>query len=311
MATAVFTPVVSRALGDPLTVAIWTDQIQDDMNQLAGAHRQLLTNGGFEVWQRGVGPFTTTATYGPDRWLLTVGATTLTVTKETTTVGAGSAASLKAVSTGAGVNNLSQKVEDFAQLRGRDLSLSVRVHQSLANAVTLQIADDAGNTSSATSATTGGFVTLTVTRTIGAGTNSVVVFILLATGSTVYLDNAMLVIGPAPAPYQPLHPQEELARCQRYYEVHGGLSGVFPDLTQYASAGAEIHRHSYVWHVQKGGAPTVTKNGTWAVLNCGQPSVGFGTVNGYTLVATSTAAGLMSFSPNSGDDTVTAEYNPP
>src|SRR5499427_6610596 len=44
------------------------------------ARLNLLTNGGFEIWQRGNGPFTATGVYGPDRWQLGItGTDTLSV----------------------------------------------------------------------------------------------------------------------------------------------------------------------------------------------------------------------------------------
>src|SRR5262252_4977444 len=44
------------------------------------ARLNLVTNGGFEIWQRGNGPFTATGVYGPDRWQLGItGTDTLSV----------------------------------------------------------------------------------------------------------------------------------------------------------------------------------------------------------------------------------------
>lgn len=311
MATATFTTVVARAIGDPLTQPIWQDQIQDNVNQLAGSHRQLLVNGGFEpqCWQRGAGPFTANGAYTADRWLLTIASGTATVTQETSIVDTGSGASLKIVTVGTVNQNISQKIEDLAQLRGRTISLSVRVRQSVASAVIARISAAGGSADAATSATTGAFVTLSVSMAVGAADAGPlqIQFIFSAAG-TFYLDNAMLVIGPAPAPYQPLHPQEDLARCERYYEVHGGITGAFI-VIGYGAAGA--NNGNYIsFHTKKGGLPTVTKNGTWSVTNCGQPATSFIDTNGYAISATVTALGSYNFSCNSSDDNTVSEYNP-
>jgi hypothetical protein len=309
MATATFTTVVSRAIGDPLTQPIWTDQLQDNLNQLGGSHRNQLTNGGFDIWQRGAGPFTTSV-YTADRWLVFLGGgDTLTVTQETSVVDTPSPASLKAVYTfGGGSTSISQRVEQHASLKGKTVSVSMRVQQGTASGVTLQLNDGVGTTSAATSTTTGSYVTLTATRTLSASATLLLVTVSLTASGTYYFDNAMLVIGPAPAPYQPLHPQEDLVRCQRYYEVLGVATSTIY-CQGYQAAGQDAG-FTLFWKVTKGGTPTITKNGTWLVTNCAQPVIGAPSVGSCYMVATVTALGNYAFSPNSTDDTVTAEYNP-
>lgn len=305
MATATFTTVEARVT-QQLTNAIWADEIQDNLNQLGGAHRNLLTNGGFEVWQRGAGPFGGSGFYTADRWTTSLFAGTNTVTKETTTIDGG-AASLKNVVTSPTSIYILQRIEDYAQLRGQTISLSVRVNQSVASGAVAVITDSSGTTTGSAVATTGSFVTLTVTRTLGAAITTLDVGVQFTAAGTFYLDNAMLVIGPAPAPYRPLHPQEELARCQRYYEI---LSA---DYNTVASAGAQNLGYALNYRQDKGGTPTLTKNGTWSVTNCGQPSVTARTgqeTRMVTIFAASTAAGVMQFTANSGDDTISAEWNP-
>jgi hypothetical protein len=301
MATAAFTTVVDRSIGDPLTEAIWDDQLKDNINQLGGAHRNLLTNGGFEIWQRGTGSFTTSGAYSADRWLITNSGANQTVTKETSTIDGGLAA-LKCVVSSTNAN-VDQKLEDYASLRGRTLSLSIRAQQSASGIINVTLNDSAGGTNVVSSSTTGSYQTMVVSRTINAAATSVTVTIQISTG-TVYLDNAMLVIGPSPAPYQPLHPQEDLARCQRYYEVTivnylGSAQGASHTMGQWLP-----------FAVTKSGTPTITKNGTWAVTNCAQPSVGTAAATGLAVFTTSSAAGAVQFVGNSADDTVSAEHNP-
>lgn len=313
MATAVFTEVEAR-VDQPLTNAIYADQIQDNVNQLAGAHRNLLVNGGFEVAQRGAGPFTAAGAWTLDRWqLLETAPGAGSVTRETTIVETNSGASLAVVvsgiSGGSGLVDLAQVVEQHVQLRGQTVSFSMRVRQSVANGAHLFIGAGGGtpvNVTGASSATTGQFVTLTATATLPTDATSLQVLCEITANGTYYLDNAMLVIGPAPAPYRPLHPQEELARCQRYYEITSA------ELQSYMSAGNNIGLYvPYV--VTKGGTPTTTKNGTWAVVNCAQPSVlqrtGFERY-GITIFTPATALGQTVFSTNSADDTITVEWNP-
>lgn len=311
MATAAFTTVESR-VDQQLTNTIWADEIKDNINQLGGAHRQLLVNGGFEYWQRGAGSFTAPDAYGADRWqnnlnILDV----ITVTKETSIVDGASVAALKTIAgnLGASPYSIRQTIEDYAQLKGKTVSFSVRVQQNVASSVSLKLDDGVGSTTGSTVATTGSYVTLTVTHTLNASATRLFCDVVIVRNTTTYLDNAMLVVGPAPAPYRPLHPQEELARCQRYYEVHGGVNGVMT-MAGYNAAGAASQ--AYIpYAVPKGGTPTVTKNGTWGVVNCGQPTIAGAYANGYSLQVAVTALGSYSVSCNSSDDNTTSEWNPP
>lgn len=308
MADATFTTVVAR-VDQQLTNAIWEDQIRDNLNQLAGSHRNHLVNGGMEVWQRGAGGFTTSV-YTADRWLQTISNGTSTVTQETSVVDTSSGNSLKIVTAGGIVTtSISQKLEHLTQLRGRTLALSARVRQSVASGVVMTIDAAGGSGSSGTSATTGSFVTFLATLAVGAADAGPlnVTFSFTAAG-TFYIDNVMLVVGPDPAPYMPLHPQEDLARCQRYYEVHGGVNSAFA-IGGYNAAAAGVTQY-VPFATVKGGIPTVTKNGTWNVVNCGQPSTGGAYSAGYNITVITTALGAVAFNANSTDDTITAEYNP-
>lgn len=308
MADATFTTVVAR-VDQQLTNAIWEDQIRDNVNQLAGSHRNQFVNGGLEFWQRGAGPFTA-VNFTADQWRVekSDGTATGTTTQETTTIDSYSVSSLKMVATV--LTRVVQKTEHYLALRGQDLSVSVRVRQGVASNVRAYVQDSSGYTYGSAVATTGSFVTLMATRTVGASVTEIRAGIEIAAADTVYLDNAMLVIGPDAAPYRPLHPQEDLARCQRYYEVMGGTNATFPRAGGYVGAGALLVTATLGYVVRKGGIPTVTKNGTWFVSNCGQPTVTYVNEQGFALGAVSSAAGMVDFSPNTSDDTVTIEWNP-
>ncbi len=308
MATAAYTTVVDRVT-QQLTNAIWDDQLQDNINMLIGkASGNLLVNGGFEIWQRGTGSFTSTGVYCADRWILD--GTVMTVTKETTTMDNSNAAAKVVVAAyGGGTVGLLQKLEENIQFRGKTVSASIRINQSVASQVALKIQETGvGSTTSSTSVTTGSFVTLTVTRTLSSSFTDLSIEVVFTGNGTYYLDNCMLVIGPNAAPYEPLHPQEELARCQRYYTVWPGTAQP-TFINGYGAAGAA---GGVLWFfpVTMYAAPTVTKNGTWAVTNCGQPAAGTASNTSVGIFATITALGTYNFGPNSADDTFTAEANP-
>ena len=67
---------------------------------------------------------------------------------------------------------------------------------------------------------------------------------------------------------------------------------------------------TYGFSARKALTPTVTKTGTWTVLNCSQPAVQGANVAGYSLYATVTATGAASFFTPSAAETVVSESNP-
>jgi hypothetical protein len=100
--------------------------------------------------------------------------------------------------------------------------------------------------------------------------------------------------------------QGELAACQRYYEFTGGKVSGYPIIGGYAAAGFT----SYIplaFKVSKRISPTVTKVGTWAATNTGQPSANYIGVDGFSTLQTATATGAWFIYPDSTDDGFTAD----
>jgi hypothetical protein len=279
------------------------------------ARANLLTNGGFEVWQRGVGPFTGNGVYSADRWLSALSGTdTLSISKDTanTDTAGGSLASAACtfvLGTGAGSTFLAQVIKsaDGNQIVNRSMSLSVRVKSSVIGAVRIGVHNGSAWTYSTPNAGTA-YETLTVTATMGAAALVAQIGIFFAASCTAYVDNAMLVVGSVAADYAPLHPADELARCLRYYEVIGGITSGTPQFYFYGVTGVQAS-----WWAPgkaiKAATPTVTKNGTWAVTNCAQPALQ-ADPNGMTIYTTVTATGSANMASTSAAMTMTAEANP-
>lgn len=191
------------------------------------ARANLLTNGGFEIWQRGNGPFATSNLITADRWgTYIAGTDTMSVSRDTTNFDVGSAqcaAVTFGLGSGAGASSYwnKQVMTDGGQLRGRQISFSIRVRTATANAVRAQIQMDGsggGLTSSPFHTGGGTYQRLDVTVTVPTDATYVQVQLVFAASCTAYLDNAMLVIGSVPASYIPMHPADDLARCYRYYQ---------------------------------------------------------------------------------------------
>jgi hypothetical protein len=277
------------------------------------ARANLLTNGGFEIWQRGNGPFTLN-TYSADRWIAYMaGSSTLSVSRDSANADGASqyCAALTYVH-----NAASLWYQSFAdgglayQLRGKSVSFSLRVRASVANAVRLSFND--GTTTYGSYHSGGGtYETLTITKVIGAGATGINVQVSLEASGTYYIDNAMLVVGGVAADYAPLHPADDLARCQRYYEaVVNGIAGAFIIRGYGASAAIQIGQ-SYAYKCSKAVVPTLTvQPAAWAMTNASGPTIGAIGQECADIFVTSSAAGHVTGYPSVAGAGFVIEGNP-
>lgn len=240
------------------------------------ARANLLTNGGFEVWQRGAGAFTANNAYTADRWFILLGASSsLSVTKAgaglaDTTADTGSQFCAKLAYTHSNISNLAQRVEDIYQLRGRTITFSIRVKTSAASAIRVWLNDGVTTAFSGYHTGGGAWETLTYTLAVGASASYLDVVVRLEASATIYLDNAMLVVGSVAADYAPLHSAQEMERCERYFESLGG-----DDASGFDFAGAGYATSTTTALIQisfktkKAVVPTLTRSaaGDWAVLD--------------------------------------------
>jgi len=206
-------------------------QINQGLLQLLNI-RNLLDNGGFEIWQRGDGPFTGNNDYTADRWQFKchTDGTEGQVDRESTEIKFGNYSAKVVVTTASsspdGVCFLQQYIEQYKSLVGKKISVSVWVKTDIENKISVAI-EELNDTISESSFHTGDntWQKLTATKEIsGNGTylKIRVGFLDNATETgTFYIDSAMLVIGAEPADFVPTPPAEEWDRCQRYYEETG------------------------------------------------------------------------------------------
>lgn len=243
------------------------------------ARLNLLSNPGFEISQRGAGPFTTHLSYTLDRWQMSVtGPSTASITQITSTVGS-VGKSLQTVYThsAAGLSEIFQLL-DGPQMYGKTFTLAVTVKSNVAGTVKVGLVDFGGAAGtrvySAYNSTTNAAERLTATFTMpSSGSGGLFAIIRTDVASaTVEVNDATLVVGSQAADYAPLHPADDLARCLRYYETIGtpatgdfGGSGL-------VTAGGTLRAWAQ-FKAWKPTTPTVTRVGTWLVANCGQPTV--------------------------------------
>ena len=271
------------------------------------ARQTLLCDGGFEVWQRGNGPFTGNSTYGPDRWLLSIGAgSTLSVQRA---AGNNSPYSAGVTYTHSNQTQLIQKIEDLGQLKGRTVTFAADIFASAANAIRVLVWDAvSGLNYSAYHPGGSVWQRLSSSVTVAPSATQLQVYVEFDASVSGNIDNAMLVVGSVPADYAPMHPADDLARCLRYYEV-AGQSGTSLVWSHYGAAGGLIQSPVF-YKAIKPVVPTVTKIGTWTVSNCAQPVVGGASGVDVTYVQTTvTALGGAQFYSASANS-ISIEANP-
>jgi hypothetical protein len=229
------------------------------------ARLNLLTNGGFEIWQRGNGPFSGAGNgYCADRWYIGIAGTdTFSLSAQTTTVDAGSRVAIIngfTLGSGGGASALIQRLvaADIGGIKGKTFTLSVRALSATANFCRVALTSDgtgAGITYSPYYAGGATWQTLSATYTVPADATYLQVTIYWAASGTHYIDNAMLVVGSVAADYAPLHPADDLARCLRYYEVFAPVANQWVATGQAVATGTV---YAPIKYTQKGVSPTIT-----------------------------------------------------
>jgi hypothetical protein len=280
------------------------------------ARDSLLTNGSFDVWSRGTGPFSTNGAYGPDRWLVGLAGTdTLSVSRDTANADVASqycAACTFVLGTGAGGTTLTQQSNDsYLSFRGRTVTVSARVKTTVANGIRFRCNDGGttgiqrGNFHSGS----GVYETISLTYAVSTNATQFTVNIEFDVSGTYYLDNAMLVVGSQAANYVPMHPADDLARCLRYYETVGfGVSQFL--YAGWSGTAGEAVGAPLRWQAIKAVTPTVTKVGSWTVTLCAQPTVSVPYLDGAQLYAVSTAIGHVQYATLTNTGYLTVESNP-
>lgn len=250
----------------------------------------IVDNGGFEIWQRGTS-FSNPANsaYTADRWVAAYGGgtPTATVSQESSTVDTG-LYSFKYVLTAlnsASIVVFKQFIENYADYRGRVLTLSIRIKSSVANSINIRITDDAGSTDSSTNVGTN-FETLTVTRTISSSTTSLNIEFgmrsVAAQVVTFFADSAMLVLGSLAGTFVPTNTQVDLARCKRFYQQYVDVVSSALLAFELSTTGAQVY---FTPQVPFRVAPTATLSTTGMLMSGAHGNVSVSTLTAAVLQA--------------------------
>lgn len=226
----------------------------------------ILDNGGFEIWQRGTSfAAPADAAYLADRWKVSTNeAANVTVTKETTTIDGG-IASMKVVVASAGASKrwtVNELIENYADYRGKTVSVSVRVYSSVATAIRVSLDDNVSAVSYSSYHTGGGgWETLTATLTVSASATGLIAAVGMPANDkktgTYYFDSAMLVLGSEAVAFVPINPVVDVLRSQRYfYRIAGNLIDemICPGENLSTTLGFGVVRHPVTMRV----TPTAT-----------------------------------------------------
>jgi|694.fasta_scaffold140875_4 hypothetical protein len=225
------------------------------------AGKNILINGGFDIWQRGTSSATQGAYTTADRWWMNAASTTFS--QETTTVPTGSRYALKAVTSGTTTVQFRQAIETMNAIAfaGKTVVLSGEYQASTTTTIQTKLfystsvdVAPAGSWTEIT-ATSGG----SVSAVNGSYTRSSSVFAVpsttkslmvlhdtgsVASGVSLYYGEIQLELGSIATPFQRVGGtiQGELAACQRYYtrSTAGGAYTWFGQGQSYNAANVVI-----------------------------------------------------------------------
>jgi hypothetical protein len=146
---------------------------------------------------------------------------------------------------------------------------------------------------------------------MGDCSNGLEVYVEMVCGAVTdknfYLTDFVLCPGSVSPTYRPKRYRDELDDCLRFYEVHGGVAGTSPNYLGPLQINGELAGYGVNFAVPKRIAPVLTKNGTWTVANCSQPTPVNASVNGYLIYTTANGSGPVQFYPAGSDCTITAD----
>jgi hypothetical protein len=302
------------------------------------AGKNKIINGDFGINQRN---FTSVSSisYGFDRWLYAPSGATATYTSQTFTLGTAPVAGYEGknfarltVTTGNDFARLTQLIESVRTFAGQTATLSFwakgtnpTTAGNLKASLT-QYFGTGGSPSANVDVTEQTFVLTAnwtrysftfsvpsiIGKTIGTDNNDYLA-VNLGQGTSASSDawtldlwGVQLEAGSTATAFQTATGtiQGELAACQRYYQVIGGVAFSYPLMGGYSVSGTDI-RIPTPFPVQMRTSPTITKNGTWEAINVGQPSAQYISSQGFCYQLSSTGTGTWYSHPNSNDDSFT------
>ena len=279
------------AVADVADNAITEAKIADAaVVSLKSGRKNLIINGGFDVWQRGTSVATTSSAYGADRWTSGTNAD-ITFSQQSFTVGQTDVPNepayyLRANKTGTDDDmGMVQHIEDVRTFAGKTVTLSFFVKGDSTYTGQVKISQDFGSGGSTTVTSTAQTINLTTSwqkiiytitlpsisgKTIGSGSNlSMIIKHSTAAAAGVFdIAQVQFEAGSVATDFEHRSYGEELALCQRYYEVLGSTAVTDYGFMYIGGNWTTVNsRWGLQWTVTKRASPTITESGTWYVRN--------------------------------------------
>lgn len=234
------------------------DTPQEQFNLIGAGRKNLIINGGFDVWQRGTS--FSDDSFTADRWYINSGSATLTASRQAFTLGQTDVSDnpkyfLRMGIAGATTRQLIQKVEDVSQFSGKTVTLSywaksdvlvtpdVRLYAIYNGSGSEGIASDTNVLiDTAWKKYTHTFSLKSFAgKTIGASSCLQVDWTFFDDSTYVFdVANVQLELGKVATPFEHRSYGEELALCQRYYwQSHSGPQGSPAGTSAISSTGVQ------------------------------------------------------------------------
>lgn len=277
-----------KALLDDADAAAQRATLGFPSDALTRSRKNILINGGFDVWQRGTSFTGTNNVYAADRWRFFDCVTPARVTISRVAAHAVSGAigpySLRiAVSGGSALGVLEQRLEDALLFSGKTITFTILGHSLTADQAGVQVLfvpdSDTPATSIMSSAQVISFTTVCAAHSVsftlptldpadyvfGKSYIALQLVFNLDEGHSLELNASQLEFGDTATDFEYRHPAEELALCQRYYET-GTLRGPF---AQYDATAANGPYCQFL--VEKGKTPNITLGPLTTIGHDGTP----------------------------------------
>ena len=210
-------------------------QIQEARIRSNPMVENLLVNPGFEVWQRGVGPFTTHNTFTSDEWRLYAPYGGSPAVQRSSSPLTGTYCAQVSCSDFISIN---QGIEAYKALGDQWVTASLWAKTFLENSVWMRLWDYNGSSydiaESQKHTGSGEWEQLVLTKRVRTGLQPDAAgchgfgmqMETMQTSGVAFFDGAVLTRGyfPEGVPFVPPNPAEDQERCQRFYQTSGGES---------------------------------------------------------------------------------------